>query len=130
LNRSRTILAVLVGYCALVILLLIGGAVLSALAHGAIRSLIAGGMVVTFICGVLAGGITARMAPSRPLAHATVLGLTVFSVLTITTSLSKPPAGSLYPHWYPYAAAFLSGIGAVVGGFVSGASDEPRAPET
>ena len=124
MNRSRTILAVLVGYCALVILLLIGGAVLSAIAHGAVRSLIAGGMVVTFLCGVIAGGITARMAPSRPFAHATVLGLTIFSVLTITTSLAKPPPGSMYPHWYPYAAAFLAGVGAIVGGFVSGSSEK------
>jgi peptidoglycan/LPS O-acetylase OafA/YrhL len=111
-------LAVLVGYCALIILLLIGGAVLNAFVHNNPRALIVGGTVVTFICGVLSGGITARMAPKRPLAHATVLGLTIFSVLTIVTAISKRPPGAMYPVWYPYASAFLAGAGAIFGGGV------------
>lgn len=117
----------LVGYCALVLLSLIGGALLSGLFHGNHRALITGGAIVTFISGVLAGGITARMAPSRPLAHATVLGLTIFSVLTIVTAISKPPPASLYPGWYPYLAALLAGAGAVLGGGVS--SGEPQGVE-
>jgi putative membrane protein (TIGR04086 family) len=120
-------LAVLVGYCALILLLLIGGAVLRALVHDH-RSLIVGGTVVTFISGVISGGITARMAPTRPLAHATVLGLTIFSVLTIVTAISKRPPATDYPVWYPFASAFLAGAGAIFGGSVSGASeDEPLA---
>lgn len=117
-------LAVLVGYCALVLLSLIGGALLSAVFHGNHRSMIVGGAIVTLISGVIAGGITARMAPTRPLAHATVLGLTVFSVLTIVTLLSKPPAVSLYPAWYPYLAALLAALGAVLGGVVSSGGEE------
>jgi hypothetical protein len=121
-------LAVLVGYCALILLLLIGGGLLRALVHEDHRSLIVGGTVVTFISGVIAGGITARMAPTRPLAHATVLGLTIFSVLSIVTAISKHPPSTLYPAWYPFASAFLAGIGAIFGGAVSGASeDEPLA---
>lgn len=117
-------LSVLVGYCALIILLLIGGALLNALFHGNTRAMLVGGTVVTFICGVLAGGITARMAPMKPLAHATVLGLTIFTVLTIVTAISKRPAVALYPAWYPYASAFLAGAGAIFGGAVVSSSDE------
>jgi hypothetical protein len=117
-------LAVLVGYCALIILLLIGGTVLSAFLHGNPRAMIVGGTVVTFICGVLSGGITARMAPARPLAHATVLGLTIFTVLTIVTAISKRPPGALYPAWYPYASAFLAGAGAIFGGAVSSGEEK------
>lgn len=120
-------LAVLVGYCALIILLLIGGAVLSSFFHGNPRAMIVGGTVVTFICGVISGGITARMAPARPLAHATVLGLTIFTVLTIVTAISKRPPNTLYPAWYPYASAFLAGAGAIFGGGVAGGSDETPA---
>jgi hypothetical protein len=118
-------LAVLVGYCALIILLLIGGALLSSLLHGNHRSMIVGGTLVTFISGVIAGGITARMAPTRPLAHATVLGLTIFTVLVIVTAISKRPPTSLYPGWYPYASAFLAGAGAIFGGSVASGSETP-----
>jgi putative membrane protein (TIGR04086 family) len=120
-------LAVLVGYCALIILLLIGGAVLNSFLHNNTRALIVGGTVVTFLCGVISGGITARMAPSRPLAHATVLGLTIFSVLTIVTAISKRPPNTMYPPWYPFAAAFLAGAGAIFGGSVASGSDESPA---
>jgi hypothetical protein len=120
-------LAVLVGYCALIILLLIGGAVLNSFFHGNTRAMIVGGTVVTFICGVISGGITARMAPTRPLAHATVLGLTIFTVLTIVTAISKRPPGAMYPVWYPYASAFLAGAGAIFGGGVASSSDETPA---
>jgi hypothetical protein len=119
-------LAVLVGYCALIVLLLIGGALLSALLHGNHRSMIVGGTVVTFISGVISGGITARMAPGRPLAHATVLGLTIFTVLVIVTAISKRPPVALYPAWYPYASAFLAGAGAIFGGAVASGSEEPK----
>jgi hypothetical protein len=65
------------------------------------------------------------MAPTRPLAHATVLGLTIFSVLVIVTAISKPPPPSLYPSWYPYASAFLAGFGAIFGGGVASSSEPP-----
>lgn len=110
-------LAVLAGYLSLIILELIGGAFLAAAVRGhPTGQLIVGGEVVTFVAGVIAGAITARLAPSRPLAHATVLGFTIVTVTSIVTAISQPPRGAVYPHWYPYAAAILSGAGAFIGG--------------
>lgn len=119
-------LAVLVGYLALIILEVIGGAFLAAAlrGHGG-ATLIVGGEVVTFVAGVMAGAITARMAPTRPLTHATVLGLTVITVTSIVAAISQPPAGTTFPHWYPYAAALLGGAGAFVGGAL--ANRDPQA---
>lgn len=124
-------LAVLVGYCSLIILTLIGGALLNAVFGANHRTVVVGGTVVTFISGVIAGGITARMAPTRPLAHATVLGLTIFSVLVIVSAISKKPPATLYPPWYPYASAFLAGFGAIFGGgVVSGNEATPPPPSS
>lgn len=118
-------LAVLLGYLALIILELIGGALLAGIYRGHTGGqLILGGEIVTFIAGILAGAITARMAPSRPLAHATVLGFTILTVTCIVTAISHPPAGAIYPSWYPYAAAALSGVGAFTGGAISGRERE------
>ena len=122
-------LAVLLGYLSLIILELIGGAFLAAVFQGkAGGQLILGGEIVTFIAGILAGAITARVAPTRPLAHATVLGFTVVTVTCIVTAISHPPAGAIYPTWYPYAAAALSGAGAFTGGAIAG-RDRESPPE-
>lgn len=121
-------LAVLVGYLALIILELIGGAFLAAAFRGHTGGpLIVGGEFVTFVAGVLAGAITARMAPARPLTHATVLGLTVVTVTSIVAAISKPPPGAVFPHWYPYAAALLGGAGAFIGGALTNREPQPGA---
>jgi hypothetical protein len=122
-------LAVLVGYLALIVLVLIGGLFLAAALRGASGSqLVVGGEVVVFVAAVISGAITARMAPSRPLAHAGVLGLTILSVTAIVAAISPHNPNALFPGWYPYAAAALGGAGAFVGGALSSTSkDEPEA---
>ena len=119
MNPPRTILAVLAGYLTLIVLGFLGGAILGAALHGSLGpSAIIGGETVTFVAAVIAGGVTARMAPERPVTHAAVLGLTVFSVTAVVTAVSRP-IHTPFPHWYPYASAAIGGIGAFVGGAIA-----------
>jgi hypothetical protein len=128
-NPGRTVLAVLAGYLTLIALELLGGAVLG----GVLRprtggsSAMIGGEIVAFVSGLGAGGITARLAASRPLAHATALALTIVSATSLATAIAKPPAHQLYPGWYPYVLAVFSALGAFTGGvLVSARLQEPE----
>lgn len=119
-------LAVLLGYLTLIVLEVIGGTMLAAVLHGQIHgSAIYGGEIIVLVSGVIAGGVTARLAPSRPLSHATALALAIVSATSVATAISRPVAHSVFPGWYPYAAAVLGGVGAFVGGaLVSGRAHE------
>lgn len=97
----------LLGYLALLAVELAGAPVF----HGII-----GGEFVTFVSGVIAGVVTARIAVSRPLLHASVLGIVVIGVTMFAAAFSKRPLLAGIPPWYPYAAALLAGAGAFVGG--------------
>lgn len=113
----RTILAVLLGYLSLLAIELIGALIF--------RGVI-GGEFVTFISGVIAGAITARIAVSRPLLHAIVLGVVIICITTFAAAFSKRPPLPGIPPWYPYAAALLAGAGTFVGGAL--ATREKRTP--
>ncbi len=130
MNPARTIFAILFGYLALIVLQLIGGEMLGRAVHGRPgSSAIIGGEIVVFAAGIIAGAITARLAPYRPLSHATALGLAIASATTLAAAISKPPAHQPFPNWYPYAAALLSGVGAFVGGaLASMRSGDPPEP--
>lgn len=68
------------------------------------------------IYGVLSCYIAARLAPSRPMKHALVLGaigLAVSLVGAVVTWNMEPPLG---PHWYPLALVVLAMPQAWVGG--------------
>jgi hypothetical protein len=117
LRPGRTILAVLLGYLALIIFDIIGGVMLAGAVQGQRGSaLIIGGEFVLFVSAILAGAVTARMAPFRPLSHAGALGLAIFCVSVLAASFTRPVPHQVYPSWYPYAAAVLGGVGAFVGG--------------
>lgn len=103
----RTILAVLLGYVALLAVELAGALVF----HD-----IVGSEFMSFVSGVAAGALTARIAVERPLMHAVVLGVVVISVTVVGAAFSKRPAIAGIPPWYPYAAALLAGAGTFVGG--------------
>lgn len=79
---------------------------------------IIGGEFVTFMSGVVAGMVTARIAVARPLLHASVLGVVVIGVTVFAAAFSKRPLLAGIPPWYPYAAALLAGAGAFVGGAI------------
>ncbi|HZZ66200.1 MAG TPA: hypothetical protein VFE17_11910 [Candidatus Baltobacteraceae bacterium] len=117
MNPSRTVLAVLLGYLALILLEVLGGAFLYALRFipGTSNTMIASECVV-LISGVVAGGITARLAPSRPLSHAGALALAIISATSIATALVHPHTHQIYPMWYPYVLGFFGGLGAFAGG--------------
>jgi hypothetical protein len=117
-------LAVLVGYLALIIFDIIGGIMLGGAMRGQRGSaLIIGGEFVLFVSAILAGAITARMAPFRPLSHAGALGLSIFSVSVLAAAFTRPVPHQVYPSWYPYAAALLGGVGAFVGGALAAKSN-------
>lgn len=78
-----------------------------------------GGEFVTFISGVIAGAITARIAGTRPLLHAGVLGVVIICVTFFAAAFAKRPVLPGIPPWYPYAAALLAGAGSFVGGALS-----------
>lgn len=107
MRPARTILAVLLGYLCLLAVEIIGGLV----SRG-----ILGGEIVTFIAGVVAGMVTARVANARPMLHAVVLGVVIICVTTFVAAFSKRPLLAGIPSWYPYAIALLAGFGAFVGG--------------
>jgi hypothetical protein len=66
--------------------------------------LLALALVYRVIYGALGGYVTARLAPARPMMHATILGVigTVLGVLGIFAMWSY---GN---HWYPIALAVLA----------------------
>ncbi len=116
MKPGRTVLAVLLGYLSLLAVELIGALIFRG---------IVGGEFVTFVSGVIAGVITARIAVVRPVLHAAVLGVVVICVTMLAAAFSKRPPVPGIPPWYPYAAALLAGAGAFVGGAM--ATREKRA---
>lgn len=129
MNPARTILSVFVGYLALILLGILGNEVLANVLHTRVggTSAVIGGELVALISGVAAGAITARVASTRALAHATALGLTIVSATSLATAIAKPPTHQIYPSWYPYALAVFGGLGAFVGGvLVAAQSREPK----
>jgi hypothetical protein len=118
-NPARTILAVFVGYLTLLIVGVFGEIILLNVLRGRQQNLGLSAMVghetVALFAGIVAGAITARMAPSRGLSHASALSLTIISATVLATAISKP-VHPTYPTWYPYALALLSGVGAFFGG--------------
>jgi hypothetical protein len=83
---------------------------------GAGASALIGHEAVAFVSGVVAGAVTARLAPSRPLSHATALALTIVSATVLAALIARPPAHGPFPGWYSYALALFSGVGAFFGG--------------
>lgn len=77
---------------------------------------VTGGEIVTFVSGLIAGAVTARVASRRPLLHASVLAIAIICVTTFAAAFSKRPPTPGIPTWYPYAAALLAGAGTFIGG--------------
>ncbi len=117
------------GYLVLIVLEIIGSRVLAAALAGQPGiSAILGGETVVFVSGIIAGAVTARIAPARRLSHATALAFAIVSAAVVAAALTRPPAQQPFPNWYPYAVALLAGAGAFAGGaLVSGRPSEPGA---
>ena len=77
------------------------------------NSVMIGHEIVAFVSGVIAGAITARMAPSRRLSHATALALTIVSATALATVIARPPAHGPFPSWYPFALALVQRRGRI-----------------
>jgi hypothetical protein len=107
LKPARTVLAVLLGYLALLAVEFLGAVL--------VRGLIAL-EAMTFLAGVAGGGVTARVAGTRPLLHAGVLAAVIIAVGSLAAEFSRHPLPPGVATWYPYAATLLTGAGTFVGG--------------
>jgi len=126
--KTRSVAAVLIGFVAVAVVSILVDIVLHAagvyppwgepIGHG--LSLLATAYRVVITIG--GGYLTARLAPSRPLAHAValgVIGIVVASIGAAVTLNVQPPLG---PQWYPLAlvatalpCTWIGGKGAVRG---------------
>jgi hypothetical protein len=121
-SPARTILAVFLGYLTFLAVEIVGAFASAAVFRATSgSSLLVSGELVTFLAAAIGGAVAARVARTRPLAHAGALGLAMFSVTVIVTIIT-PHRITPYPGWFPYATALLSGFGAFVGGALAGGS--------
>jgi drug/metabolite transporter (DMT)-like permease len=60
------------------------------------------------IYGVLGAYITARLAPSRPMGHALILGAIGLAVCILGTVVTWSEGPAFGPHWYPLALVALA----------------------
>jgi hypothetical protein len=77
---------------------------------------LAASMAVSLAAAVLGGGLVARLAPSRPIVHATVLAI-VLALLALP-GLGNPAPGQ--PPWYPSAILGIGIAGVALGALVAG----------
>lgn len=79
------------------------------------------------VFAVVGGFVTARLAPSRPMRHALVLGgiETVLSMLFVVSNWNKVEFG---PHWFGLSVAIASVPLAALGGLL-GAKRTARTPQ-
>ena len=115
---GRSVLAILVGFVAVVVLSLGTDAVLHALkiyGEHMTDALFFAATVYRTIYGVIGSYITARVAPYKPMAHALTGGIIGFglSILGAVMSWRHPEMG---PHWYPVALVITALPGAWIGG--------------
>lgn len=68
------------------------------------------------IFGVLSCYITARLAPSRPMLHALVLGAIGFAMSVLSAVVTWNVVPPLGPHWYPITLVVLAMLEAWLGG--------------
>ena len=68
------------------------------------------------VYGVLGAYIAARLAPSRPMLHALVLGFIGFALSTLGAVLTWNHTDQFGPHWYPVALVALALPTAWLGG--------------
>ena len=115
---GRSVLAIVAGFVAVVVLSLGTDAALHALKIYGEHMTDALFMVATVyrtIYGVIGSYITARLAPYRPMTHALTGGVIGFglSILGAVMSWRHPELG---PHWYPVALVITALPGAWIGG--------------
>ena len=115
---GRSVLAILAGFVAVVVLSLGTDLLLHALklyGESMSDSLFAAATVYRTIYGIAGSYITARVAPYKPMAHALTGGVIGFglSILGAVMSWRHPEMG---PHWYPVALVITALPGAWIGG--------------
>ena len=72
--------------------------------------------VYRFIYGVIGSYVAARLAPSRPMWHAMVLGVLGLVVSVIGAAMTWNREAEFGPHWYPVSLVVLALPAAWLGG--------------
>lgn len=118
----------LLGYLTLLVLGFAGNVLVALALHRTSGSgVLAGSEIVAFTAALAAGATTARIARTKPLAHAGALALSVFSVTIVAALIAPAPHQAVFPPWYPYVAALLGGAGAFAGGALAVMREDPQA---
>lgn len=124
---GRSLLAVLSGYFALAIVVVILTPVAARLfiprellletPPRYTTAYIVANYVYSFAGAVLGGWVTGRLAPAKPLAHgATLGGVMVLIAISDAIRAANLAAGSV-PAWYGWTIALTGAVGASVGGW-------------
>ena len=85
-------------------------------------------LAVTYrvVITVVAGYLTARLAPSRPVRHAVVLGLLGIAAATAGAAATWNVEPALGPHWYPLALIATALPCTWIGGWSAGVRKKGR----
>jgi hypothetical protein len=76
--------------------------------------------------GVLGAWVAARIAPSRPMVHVTVLGALGFAASLFGAIFTWDKGPAFGPHWYPVALVVLALPTAWLGGWLYKPMDAPQ----
>jgi len=82
---------------------------------------IAGGLFITFCIGICSGAVTARLAPHRPLLHASIL-VGVIMIHSFASALNSGGRGSLFA----VAKLVVPLVGILLGGWIVSYQRTPR----
>ena len=120
LDIGRGAVAVIAGYAAMVVLVIISSVLLAAFfpgesAEAPTQAYIVGNLICGFIAAMIGGWITASVAAQRPLLHASVLVAAIVGI-GVFTMTSEPRPGE--PAWYPAVIVAIGAAGAFLGGLL------------
>jgi peptidoglycan/LPS O-acetylase OafA/YrhL len=111
----RSIYAVFGGAVVIVVVVIAGTIIAAALLAGpegsVTASYLTANLAVSFAAAVLGGSVVVRLAPRRPLLHASVLAA-ILAAMTLP-SVGTPASGQ--PPWYPLALLLIGVAGLACG---------------
>jgi hypothetical protein len=73
------------------------------------------------VYGIAGAYLTARLAPSRPMLHAMILGMLALAASIVGAAVTWNTVPPLGPHWYPVALVVLALPTAWAGGWLAAA---------
>lgn len=126
----RSFLAVLAGFLAVALLVMVGvAAATAAFVPGGLASMrkapagvtlsstyLAANLLVSFVAAVLGGWLTARLAPHVPMGH--VMGLAALLIAMSIIGAMGETTQATQPEWYTITIAIAGVVGVLAGGWL------------